>query len=227
MGLALRIYNIIYSDERWWEVTKVKGVIYACIKPLDILYSVTSEATWISTWSCDHHNKLDDWSGLKNIARTFTEKPPQLSSEARSRFAVNSRFRFMCNRAIAYALRAIFFLARFLVSRLMCNRALTIHHVIHISVNNVAEIRPTQDDCLFFPQIVKYREDAWWYEWDDTALQTQYSKFEPWYHSGRAPYLSVTEVPHNIESCECTANFFFETWIPREVTNHELRPDRW
>ena len=46
--------------------------------------------------SCDHHNKLDDWSGLKNIARAFTENPPQLGSEARSRFAVNSRSRFMC-----------------------------------------------------------------------------------------------------------------------------------
>ena len=54
--------------------------------------NVMSEATWISTWSCNHNNKLDDWSGLRNIARAFTEKPPQLGSEARSRFAVNSRF---------------------------------------------------------------------------------------------------------------------------------------
>ena len=37
----------------------------------------------------------------------------------------------MCNRAMAYVLRAIFFLARFLVSRLMCNRALT-HRILTI-----------------------------------------------------------------------------------------------
>ena len=98
---------------------KTTGHIVQCM-------NIMSEATWIPLWSCDQRNKLDDWSGLKNIVQTFTEKPPQLSSEARSRFAVNSRFRFMCNRAMAYVLRAIFFVERFLVSRLMCNMALIV-----------------------------------------------------------------------------------------------------
>ena len=51
----------------WVLVHKTTGHIVQCM-------NVMSEATWIITWSCDHYNKLDDWSVLKNIARTFAKK---------------------------------------------------------------------------------------------------------------------------------------------------------
>ena len=48
---------------------------------------------------------------------------------------------------------------------------------------------------------------GWWDDWDDTVLQTQDSKFEPWRSWGRARYLSVTEAPHNTN---------FHTWMGKK-----------
>ena len=48
---------------------------------------------------------------------------------------------------------------------------------------------------------------GWWDDWDDTALQTQNSKFEAEAVWGRARYLSVTEAPHNTN---------FHTWMGKK-----------
>ena len=53
---------------------------------------------------------------------------------------------------------------------------------------------------------------GWWNEWDDTALQTQDSKFAAEHG------LSVTEVPHNIkypQGSEELTLCLFKTWIPK------------
>ena len=70
----------------------------------------------------------------------------------------------------------------------------------------------------FRPPLYTYRLNwarrtswGWWEEWDDTALQTQDSKFEPW----RSEVEHVTEAPHNIESPEwAEKKHLFETWRP-------------
>ena len=56
---------------------------------------------------------------------------------------------------------------------------------------------------------------GWWDEWDDTVLQTQDSKFEPW--RSEAKHLSITEVLHNIEFSRVIGGetfCFFENWRP-------------
>ena len=60
---------------------------------------------------------------------------------------------------------------------------------------------------------------GWWDEWDDTSLQTQDSKFEPWVW-GRSRYLSVTEAPHNSESFRVSGE---ETFYFLEIRRPEWR----
>ena len=70
---------------------------------------------------------------------------------------------------------------------------------------------------------------AWWDEWDDTALQTQDSKFEPWRsESEHATSLSLTEAPRNIASLQMSEEerfCFFETWRP-DCSRWPSRPIR-
>ena len=53
--------------------------------------------------------------------------------------------------------------------------------------------------CAHWARLNWARITSWGWEdkWDDTALQTQDSKFKPWGLWGRVRYLSVTEIPHN------------------------------
>ena len=67
----------------------------------------------------------------------------------------------------------------------------------------------------FRPPLCTYRLNwarrtswGWWYDWDDTVLQTQDSKFEPWRSEAEhATYLSVTEAPYNTN---------FHTWMGKK-----------
>ena len=64
----------------------------------------------------------------------------------------------------------------------------------------------------------------WWDEWDDTALQTQDSKFElRWSEAEHG--LSVTEVPHNIKYLQGSEELtlcLFETWMPEGGRTRDL-----
>ena len=74
---------------------------------------------------------------------------------------------------------------------------------------------PTKwNESGFRPPLCTYRLNwarrtswGWWDDWDDTVLQTQDSKFEPWRSRVRARYLSVTEAPHNTN---------FHTWMGKK-----------
>ena len=61
-----------------------------------------------------------------------------------------------------------------------------------------------------------------WDEWDNTALQTQNAKFEPWWFEAEHATSVVTEAPHNIESL-CVSGektfCFFETWMSERGSN--------
>ena len=69
---------------------------------------------------------------------------------------------------------------------------------------------------------------GWWDEWDDTVLQTQDSKIEPWRSEAeqrRARYLSVTKAPHNTD---------FHTWMGKKIClffsnrrDREPSPELW
>ena len=53
---------------------------------------------------------------------------------------------------------------------------------------------------------------GWWDEWDDTTLQTQDSKFEPWWSEAEH---TTSEASYNIGSLSGEETFcFFETWRP-------------
>ena len=76
----------------------------------------------------------------------------------------------------------------------------------------------------FRPPLCTYRLNwgrrtswGWWDEWDDTALQTQDSKFEPWWSEAEHAISQSWRFTHNIESLRVSGEetfCFFETWRP-------------
>ena len=90
------------------------------------------------------------------------------------------------------------------------------HHTSIGSTHRVcwAALNPVKwNESGFRPPLCTYRLNwaritswGWWYNWDDTVLQTQDSKFEPW-RSEAEHAVSVTEAPHNTD---------FYTWMGKK-----------
>ena len=65
---------------------------------------------------------------------------------------------------------------------------------------------------------------GWWDEWDDTALQTQASKFEPWRSEAEHATSRSLRLPIILNIYEWVGKtfFFFETWRPCGVRARDL-----
>ena len=77
----------------------------------------------------------------------------------------------------------------------------------------------------FRPHLCTYRLNwarrtswGWWDEWDDTALQTQGSKFEPWWSEAEHATTRSQRLPAKIEFLRVSGEetfCLFETWCAR------------
>ena len=53
---------------------------------------------------------------------------------------------------------------------------------------------------------------GWWYEWDDTALQTQDSKFEPWRSEAEHATVRARRIHTKLNVYEWTEKKHFVSW---------------
>ena len=76
--------------------------------------------------------------------------------------------------------------------------------------------------CTYWLNWARRTSWGWWYEWDDTALQTQDSKFEPLRSATEHATSLSRRLHHNIESLRVSGEQtfgFLETWMPERGSN--------
>ena len=90
----------------------------------------------------------------------------------------------------------------------------------------ISSLHPLQIDTIYTTwKEIRENSWGWWDEWDDTALQTQDSKFESLRSEAEHATSRSRRLPTILNLNEWAGKniFFFETWMPEWGSNPQSR----